>query len=158
MATFFERRRCERRASITHFLRMLRVFECSLIRGSCSMATTRALNGNVFRSHGSRQRWQCDFFRNIITGLYAFFDGVNMLQRNVILATRSFSRTGALGTSATVKNWIDGKEVESKTSKWIDLTNPVRLLLFITIISMRLLSNRQQTRFSRAFRIQLKTR
>lgn len=45
--------------------------------------------------------------------------------------THTASLVAALSISAarhkppTVKNWIDGKAVESKASKWIDLTNPV---------------------------------
>lgn len=49
-----------------------------------------------------------------------------MLSRANFVVARNLSSTSAL-LSATVKNWIDGKAVESKTSKWIDLTNPVGL-------------------------------
>ncbi|KAI6242953.1 putative methylmalonate-semialdehyde dehydrogenase [acylating], mitochondrial [Aphelenchoides fujianensis] len=46
-----------------------------------------------------------------------------MLNRRVILASRSFSSTKLLA-STPVKNWLDGKAVDSKASKWIELTNP----------------------------------
>ncbi len=42
-----------------------------------------------------------------------------------LVAQLSTSRA-ALGSEKTVKLWIDGQPVESKTNEWIDLTNPVR--------------------------------
>lgn len=48
-----------------------------------------------------------------------------MLSRQAFVVTRKISLSSA--TSAeTVKNWLDGKAVESKAQKWIELTNPVR--------------------------------
>ncbi|VDK52776.1 unnamed protein product [Cylicostephanus goldi] len=35
-----------------------------------------------------------------------------------------FSTTNATFTDKTVKLWIDGQPVESKTNDWLDLTNP----------------------------------
>lgn len=49
-----------------------------------------------------------------------------MLSRANFFAARNLSISPALFTR-TVKNWIEGKAVDSKTSKWIDLTNPVFL-------------------------------
>lgn len=42
---------------------------------------------------------------------------------------RQFSVSAAAFKPETVKNWIDGRPVESKTSEWIELTNPVSYLL-----------------------------
>ncbi|KAK0423470.1 hypothetical protein QR680_008158 [Steinernema hermaphroditum] len=48
-----------------------------------------------------------------------------MLSRLAVLSTRSIATSRvALGSQETVKLWIDNKPVESKTNKWIDLTNP----------------------------------
>jgi malonate-semialdehyde dehydrogenase (acetylating)/methylmalonate-semialdehyde dehydrogenase len=41
-----------------------------------------------------------------------------------LISKRCFSRSYQVYANATVKNWIDGKAVESKTTKWIELTNP----------------------------------
>lgn len=52
-----------------------------------------------------------------------------MLSRRLVFSHRAFSRT-VPASAETVKNWLDGKEVESKANKWIDLTNPVCFYLF----------------------------
>ncbi|KAI6172029.1 putative methylmalonate-semialdehyde dehydrogenase [acylating], mitochondrial [Aphelenchoides besseyi] len=46
-----------------------------------------------------------------------------MLNHRVIVASRGFSSTKLLA-STPIKNWLDGKAVESKATKWIELTNP----------------------------------
>ncbi|CAD5211570.1 unnamed protein product [Bursaphelenchus okinawaensis] len=47
-----------------------------------------------------------------------------MLHRQcVFVSRRSFSQSRALAAE-NVKNWLDGKPVESKAQKWIELTNP----------------------------------
>ncbi|KAI6184299.1 putative methylmalonate-semialdehyde dehydrogenase [acylating], mitochondrial [Aphelenchoides bicaudatus] len=46
-----------------------------------------------------------------------------MLSRYSIVGCRSLSLTRPC-SAETVKNWLDGKAVESKATKWIDLTNP----------------------------------
>ena len=46
-----------------------------------------------------------------------------MLSR-LSIASRQFSVSAAACKPETVKNWIDGRAVESKTSDWIELTNP----------------------------------
>lgn len=48
-----------------------------------------------------------------------------MLLRANLFFVRNLSASPALSNSKTVKNWIDGAAVESKTTKWINLTNPV---------------------------------
>jgi malonate-semialdehyde dehydrogenase (acetylating)/methylmalonate-semialdehyde dehydrogenase len=40
------------------------------------------------------------------------------------IASRQFSVSAAACKPETVKNWINGRAVESKTSDWIELTNP----------------------------------
>jgi malonate-semialdehyde dehydrogenase (acetylating)/methylmalonate-semialdehyde dehydrogenase len=47
-----------------------------------------------------------------------------MLSRLSVSASRQFSVSVAACKPETVKNWIDGRAVESKTSDWIELTNP----------------------------------
>ncbi|GMT16528.1 hypothetical protein PFISCL1PPCAC_7825 [Pristionchus fissidentatus] len=48
-----------------------------------------------------------------------------MLSRLAIATPRSLSSSAAVSAKAeTVKMWIDGKAVESKTNEYIDLTNP----------------------------------
>lgn len=47
-----------------------------------------------------------------------------MLSRANLYFTKNLNLSSKLLTE-TVKNWIDGFAVESKTTKWIDLTNPV---------------------------------
>lgn len=48
-----------------------------------------------------------------------------MLSRySIVSGCRSLSLSRPCSVE-TVKNWLDGKAVESKASKWIDLTNPV---------------------------------
>lgn len=49
-----------------------------------------------------------------------------MLSRLSKLPNAAFSTSRAvLGNQETVKLWIDGQAVESKTNQWIELTNPV---------------------------------
>jgi malonate-semialdehyde dehydrogenase (acetylating)/methylmalonate-semialdehyde dehydrogenase len=47
-----------------------------------------------------------------------------MLCRFAVLSIRNFSVSRVSCGPPTVKLWIDGKEVESKTNDWIELTNP----------------------------------
>ncbi|KAH7698786.1 methylmalonate-semialdehyde dehydrogenase, partial [Aphelenchoides avenae] len=47
-----------------------------------------------------------------------------MLSRISVVSQRSLSVSQHALATATVKNWIDGRAVDSKTSKWIELTNP----------------------------------
>ncbi|TMS32170.1 hypothetical protein L596_000049 [Steinernema carpocapsae] len=48
-----------------------------------------------------------------------------MLSRLAFLPSRGFANSRVvLGSQDTVKLWIDNKPVESKTDKWVDLTNP----------------------------------
>ena len=54
-----------------------------------------------------------------------------MLSRLSKVPSAAFSTSRAvLGSQDTVKLWIDGREVESKTNQWIELTNPVSFLKF----------------------------
>ncbi|VDK79521.1 unnamed protein product, partial [Anisakis simplex] len=42
-----------------------------------------------------------------------------------MLTRRRLCTTSMRCSVASVKMWLDGKEVQSNTSEWIDLTNPV---------------------------------
>uniref|UniRef100_A0A0K0DIZ0 Probable methylmalonate-semialdehyde/malonate-semialdehyde dehydrogenase [acylating], mitochondrial n=1 Tax=Angiostrongylus cantonensis TaxID=6313 RepID=A0A0K0DIZ0_ANGCA len=67
-----------------------------------------------------------------------------------------FSTTTTVNTENTVKMWIDGRPVESKTSEWIDLTNPVQQTrLFRAYPSLhKLKCNSPLTRQQTLFRLQ----